>query len=152
MSINKCFLSGRLTKDAELRSTNGGTGLLTFGIAVNDRRKNPNTNEWEDVPNFFDCCVFGNRAGAIAQYMTKGTLVSIEGRLHWSSWESDGERRSKVEVIVDEVEFMSHGGDGQQRQQQTPPRQYGQAPSGYQQAPAGYQQAPSPFYDEDMPF
>ncbi|MGN0039164.1 MAG: single-stranded DNA-binding protein [Coriobacteriales bacterium] len=108
MSINKVMISGNTTRDAELRSTAGGTPVLTFGVAVNERRRNMN-NEWEDYANFIDCSLFGRRAEALAQYLTKGTKVAIEGRLHYSSWEdrNGGGRRSKVEVYVDELEFLS---------------------------------------------
>lgn len=107
MSINRCILSGNLTRDPELRSTAGGTSILSFGIAVNDRRKNSQTGEWEDYPNFVDCTMFGARAEAVGSFLAKGSKVAIEGKLRYSSWEKDGERRSKLEVIVDEIEFMS---------------------------------------------
>ena len=112
MSINKVMISGNLTRDAELRSTQGGSSVLKLGVAVNDRRKNPNTGEWEDVPNFIDCTLFGRRAESLAQYLVKGTKVAIEGRLHYSSWEDrqTGQKRSKLDVNVDEIEFMSRGG------------------------------------------
>ena len=107
MSINRVIISGNLTRDPELRSTQSGMDVLSFGVAVNDRRRNPQTNEWEDYPNFVDCTMFGNRARSLAQYLSKGTKVSIEGKLRWSQWERDGQKRSKLEVIVDELEFMS---------------------------------------------
>lgn len=112
MSINRVNLTANLTRDAELR--NGNSPILTFGVAVNDRRKNPQTGQWEEIPNFIDCVMFGSRASAIAQYLTKGTKVAIEGKLRYSSWEKDGQKRSKLEVVVDEIEFMS----SRQRQQQ----------------------------------
>ena len=89
--------------------------VLGFSVAVNDRRKNNQTGEWEDVPNFIDCTMFGTRAQALAQYMTKGTKVAVEGKLRWSSWERDGQKRSKIEIIVDAVDFLSsrkNGGNG----------------------------------------
>ncbi|MBQ9954162.1 MAG: single-stranded DNA-binding protein [Eggerthellaceae bacterium] len=107
MSINRVMISGNLTRDSELRQTGTGMHVLGFGVAVNDRRKNPQTGEWEDCPNFIDCTMFGSRAEAVAKYLTKGTKVSIEGKLRWSQWERDGQKRSKLEVIVDELEFMS---------------------------------------------
>ena len=81
--------------------------MLGFGMAVNDRRKNQATGEWEDYPNFIDCTIFGSRAEGVAKYLAKGTKVAVEGKLRWSSWEKDGNKRSKIEVIVDELEFMS---------------------------------------------
>lgn len=107
MSINRVIISGNLTRDPELRSTQSGMDVMSFGVAVNDRRRNPQTNEWEDYPNFVDCTMFGNRARSLHQYLSKGTKVAIEGKLRWSQWERDGQKRSKIEVIVDELEFMS---------------------------------------------
>lgn len=117
MSINRVNISGNLTRDPELRQTQGGMAILSLGVAVNDRRKNQQTGEWEDVPNFVDCVVFGSRAEKLAQFLAKGSKVAIEGKLRWSQWEKDGAKRSKLEVIVDEIEFMSRGQQGQQRQQ-----------------------------------
>lgn len=130
MSINRVNISGNLTRDPELRQTQGGMAILSLGVAVNDRRKNQQTGEWEDVPNFVDCVVFGTRAEKLAQFLAKGSKVAIEGKLRWSQWEKDGAKRSKLEVIVDEIEFMSRG--GQQRQQQ--------------------QTASADLYDENIPF
>lgn len=113
MSINRVIISGNLTRDAELRSTASGTNVLGFGVAVNDRRKNPQTGEWEDYPNFIDCTIFGPRAEKISAYLVKGTKVALEGKLRWSQWERDGQKRSKIEIIVDEVEFMSARKDSQ---------------------------------------
>ena len=112
MSINRVMISGNLTRDAELRSTQSGMSMLGLGVAVNDRRKNQRTGEWEDWPNFVDCTMFGARAEKLQPYLTKGTKVAIEGKLRYSSWEREGQRRSKLEVVVDEIEFMSskHGG------------------------------------------
>ena len=107
MSINRVLISGNLTRDPELRQTGGGTQVLSFGVAVNDRRRNPQTGEWEDYPNFIDCTMFGARAEALSRYLSKGTKVAIEGKLRWSQWERDGQKRSKIEVIVDELEFMT---------------------------------------------
>ncbi len=139
MSINRVCISGNLTRDPELRSTAGGTSVMGFGVAVNERRKNAQTGEWEDYPNFVDCTLFGKRAEALEQYLSKGTKVAVEGRLRYSSWEKDGQRRSKLGVIVEEVELMSRR-DGEQHQSY--------AQQGYQQAP----QVQEACYDEDIPF
>ncbi len=114
MSINKVIISGNLTRDPELRSTAAGYSVLGFGVAVNDRRKNQQTGEWEDYPNFIDCTMFGTRAEGVSRYLSKGSKVAIEGKLRYSSWERDGQRRSKIEVVVDEIEFLSNrdGGNG----------------------------------------
>lgn len=107
MSINRVNVSGNLTRDAELRQTQGGSSVLGFSVAVNDRRKNQQTGEWEDVPNFVDCVVFGKRADALSKMLRKGSKVAIEGKLRYSAWEAkDGSKRSKLEIAVDEVELM----------------------------------------------
>lgn len=107
MNINRVLLTGNLTRDPDLRSTTGGMSVMGFGIAVNDRRRNQQTGEWEDYPNFIDCTMFGTRAQSVSRFISKGSKVAIEGKLHWSQWEHDGQKRSKLEVIVDEIEFMS---------------------------------------------
>jgi single-strand DNA-binding protein len=166
MSINRVNISGNLTRDPELRATQGGTSILTFGVAVNDRRRNPQTGEWEDYPNYIDCVVFGNRAEPLSRFLSKGMKVAVEGKLRWSQWERDGQKRSKIEVIVDEVEFMSsrqgqQGGGYQPQgsyQPQAQPRQ--QAPAYSAPQPTYQQPSPSPVpappsadvYDEDIPF
>ena len=105
MSVNQVTVTGNLTRDPELRATKGGTAVLSFGIAVNDRRKNA-SGQWEDVPNFFECVTFGNRATGLSGILTKGMKVAISGKLHYSSWEKDGQKHSKVEIIANEVEIM----------------------------------------------
>ena len=109
MSINRVSISGNLTRDPELRSTQSGVSVLGFGVAVNERRKNQQTGEWEDRPNFVDCTMFGARAEGVSRYLSKGSKVAVDGQLKWSQWERDGQKRSKLEVIVNDIEFMSNG-------------------------------------------
>ena len=80
---------------------------MQMNVAVNDRRKDPNTGEWQDYPNFVDCTLFGSRAEHVAKWLSKGSKVAVEGKLRWSQWEKDGVKRSKIEVVADEIEFMS---------------------------------------------
>ena len=144
MSINRVLISGNLTRDPELRSTASGMPVLGLGIAVNDRRKNPVSGEWEDYPNFIDCTMFGSRAESVARFLTKGSKVAIEGKLRWSQWERDGQKRSKIEVIVDEIEFMSmkDGGSGAGNFSSAPANRLNEIPA-----------APEiTVYDEDIPF
>lgn len=152
MSINRVAISGNLTRDAELRQTASGMAVLGFSVAVNDRRKNTQTEQWEDYPNFIDCSMFGTRAEKIAQYLSKGTKVAIEGKLRWSQWERDGQKRSKIEVVVDEIEFMTSRSDAPSQATAQPVRQ--QAP--YQPQMGGMPQAVGPvtgtIYDDDIPF
>ena len=103
MSINKVFISGNLTRDAEMRMTQSGMAVVSFGVAVNDRKKNSQTGEWENVPNFVDCVVYGKYGEALQKKLVKGAAVVIQGHLHYSSWERDGVKRSKLEVIADEI-------------------------------------------------
>ena len=140
MSINRVNITGNLTRDPELRSTAGGMAVLGFGVAVNDRRKNQQTGQWEDYPNFVDCTMFGNRAEALSRILRKGMKVAIEGKLRYSSWEdkNGGGRRSKIEIIPDEVELLSQNANAQQ------PQQY--APQGYQPQAYAPQQAPQQAY------
>lgn len=110
MSINVVTISGNLTRDCELRHTNGGTAILSFGVAVNDRMKDRD-GSWVDRPNFVDVTVFGARAEALSRYLSKGTKVALSGKLRYSSWERDGQKRSKLEVIAEEIEFLSRDGE-----------------------------------------
>lgn len=180
--INRALLVGNITADPQLRATPSGSSILSFGIAVNDRRRNPQSGEWDDYPNYFDCNIFGNRATALANILHKGMKVAIEGKLRWSQWERDGQKRSKVEIIVDEIEFLSarpqnapqaapqpgYAPQQQQRyvnstQQQMAPQMAPQVPvQGYAPAPGVYQPAmPQPpqmqqpdddLYPESIPF
>lgn len=141
MSINRVCISGNLTRDAEHRATQSGTSTLKFSVAVNDRRQNRQTGEWEDVPNYVDCTIFGTRADKLADYLVKGRKVAVEGKLRWSQWDDreTGKKRSKLEVIADQIEFLSNGN------------------ANATQAPAQPQipSAPEPqaeIYDEDIPF
>ena len=167
MSINKVFISGNLTRDCELRATQGGSQVLTFGVAVNDRRKNPQTGEWEDYPNYVDCALFGKRAETVSRFIDKGSKVAIEGSLRYSSWEKDGHKRSKIEVIVDEIEFMSKRdpqpkNQPQQQQANNYTSQYQSGANSAPQQPTGYYpqpQAPNAdvyaaaaYADETIPF
>ena len=106
-NINRVVLSGNLTRSPELKTTPGGMAVLQMGIAVNDRMKNPSTGQWEDVPNYFDMTMFGTRAEKVSQYLDKGSKVCIEGKLRWRQWtdQQSGQKRSKVEVLVSEIEF-----------------------------------------------
>lgn len=123
MSINHVAITGNLTREPELRNTQNGTAVLSFGIAVNDRRKS-SSGQWEDVPNFFECVTFGNRATALGDILTKGMKVSISGKLHYSSWENDGQKHSKVDIIANEVELMQNRKPQQQPQQHEEPAYY----------------------------
>lgn len=100
---------------------------MNFTIAVNDREKNMQTGEWEDVPSFYDATMFGNRAEALSRFLSKGSKVAVRGHLKQRRWEAkDGTKRSKVEIIVEDVEFMSRS---QEPTYEEPSRPAPQAPA-----------------------
>ena len=150
MSINRVCISGNLTRDCETRQTQTGTTVISFGVAVNERRMNQQTQQWEDKPNFVDCVLFdrnGNRQW-MANALRKGFKVYVEGRLSYSSWvdRETGKNRSRLEVIVQDIDAS-----WPRKEQAAPPapQQGYQPPQGYQyaqpapqQQPVGYQQQP----------
>jgi single-strand DNA-binding protein len=108
--INRVVLVGRLTRDPEVRHLPSGTPVLALGLAVNGRQKDDMGN-WTDKPNFFDVKLFGPRAESLSPYLAKGKRIGIDGRLDWSSLEQDGAKRSKVEVIAFDIQFLDSRGD-----------------------------------------
>lgn len=130
--LNSVTLGGNLTRDPELRYTQGGTAVLSMSVAVNESRKDGN-GEWTDYPNYIDMTLFGKRAEGVSDYLSKGTYVAVTGRLHQNRWEKDGQKRSKVEVVVDNIHFQSAG------------QRSGQNAYDGQPEDAGV-------YDEDIPF
>lgn len=160
MSINRVNCSGNIGKDPELRQTQGGTQVLTFSLAVSDRKRNPQSDVWEEVTNWIPCVVFGKRAESLSRFLSKGMKCAVEGKLRQSSYkDKSGQNRSKIEVIVDEIEFMS-GSKAQNQPQSQQPNNYtnqyqngsystSQHPqTGYQQS-TGYQ---SDLSDTPIPF
>jgi single-strand DNA-binding protein len=148
MSINRVNITGNLTRDPELKSTGSGMAVLKMGVAVNDRRKNPQTGEWEDAPNFIDVVMFGTRAESVSRFLSKGAKVAIEGKLRWSTWEDkdSGAKRSKIEVVVDEIEFLSsrnEGGSGNSNSN---------SGGGSYSAPSAPAPAADPVFEDDIPF
>ena len=119
VSFNRVILAGNMTRDPELRFTNDGIPVCSFGLAVNRRR-----SKSEEV-DFFDVSAWRELGETIANYKKKGDPILVEGRLQYRTWEAqDGSKRSKVDVVADNVQFLSgpRDGDGQ-----------GGAPSGGQQ-------------------
>lgn len=113
MSINRVVITGNLTRDPELSATAGGMSILKMGIAVNDRRKNQQTGEWEDQANYIDVVVFGQRGESLSRFLSKGSKIAVDGRLRYREWENQqGDKRSKIEVVADDVDFMSGRGEG----------------------------------------
>jgi single-strand DNA-binding protein len=104
VNINRVVLTGNLTRDPELSSTGAGLSVCKLGIAVNTRRKNGDS--WEEKANFFRVTVFGRQAESCHQYLKKGRPVAIDGRLEWSQWERDGQKRESIDIIADNVQFL----------------------------------------------
>jgi len=104
-SYNKVLLMGNLTRDPELRFTPSGSALAKFGLAVN--RKYKAGDEWKEEVCFVDITVWGKQAENCAEYLSKGRPVFVEGRLQFSSWETDdGQKRNKLEVVAEKVQFL----------------------------------------------
>ncbi len=128
MSINSVNISGNLGRDPELRATKTGMQVLSFSVCVNARAKR--NGEWTDKANWVDVTLYGNRAESLSRYLAKGTHVTVSGRLDQRTWEAkDGTKRSKLEVICDEIDFTG----GKREQGQEPAEDAG-------------------LYDEDIPF
>ena len=132
MSINKTIISGNLTRDCEVKRTASGMAIVTFTVAVNERLKNNQTGEWDDYANFVDVTWFGTRAEKCAGVLVKGAKVTVEGHLRQERWEREGQKHSKICVILDEIEL--------------PPRQQGQF-----NPPPAKEEQPS-LYGSDIPF
>ncbi len=107
VSFNKVIIAGNLTRDPELRFTNGGIPVCSFGMAVNRVR-----SKTEEV-DFFDVSAWRELGETIANYKKKGDPILVEGRLQFRSWEAqDGSKRNKVDVVADNVQFLGRAGDG----------------------------------------
>ena len=113
-SFNKVMLMGNLTRDPELRYTSNGSALANFGLAVN--RKFKQGDEWKEDVCFVDITVWGKQGENCAEYLSKGRPAFIEGRLQYSSWESDGQKKSKLEVVANTVQFLGSRSDSQGNQ------------------------------------
>ena len=121
-NLNKVMLIGRLTRDPECRTFSNGGKVAKFGFAVNNRRKNQQTGNWEDEPVFIDVEAFnrgefGKQADLVEKYLTQGRQVFIEGHLRLDQWEKDGQKRSRLLVVVDNLQFLDSNrqDDGEDR-------------------------------------
>jgi len=137
--VNHVTLIGRLTRDSEIKYTAGGQAVCKFSIAVNRRRKNG--DQWVDEASFFDVVLWGKTGESLNQYLTKGKQIAVEGELCQNRWEQDGQNRSKVEVMANNVQLL---GGGQDRQQGTAPQGQG--------APATYAHNTDDGYTDDIPW
>lgn len=126
-NLNKVILIGRLTGNAEVRSFQNGGKVAKFSFAINERKKNSQSGEWEDSPVYIDIEAynkgeFGKLADTIEKYCVKGAQICIEGKLSLDKWDdkTTGQRRSKHKVIADAIQLLDSKKD---REEQQPPRQ-----------------------------
>ena len=110
-SFNKVILMGNLTRDVEVRYTPSGTAVSEVGLAVNDRRKGAD-GQWVDETTFVDVTLWGRQAEVAGEYLTKGSPVLIEGRLKLDQWEKDGQKRSKLRVVAENMRMLGGKGGG----------------------------------------
>jgi single-strand DNA-binding protein len=111
-NLNVVVITGNLTRDPELRALPSGSSVCDLRVAVNTRRKNGSTGEWEDKPNFFDVKVWGAQGENCARFLAKGRPVGVQGRLEWREWETqEGQKRQAVDIIADSVQFLGSRDD-----------------------------------------
>jgi len=152
--LNKVFLIGNLTRDPELRTTPKGTPICQFGIAVNRQFKDE-SGATRDETTFIDIEAWGKQGELVSKYLSKGSLAMVEGRLKLDQWEdkTSGQKRSKLKVVLDNVQFLSTrggpggGGGGGGGQSSGPDEESSDRP-----AAGGRQSAPKDNVDEDVPF
>jgi single-strand DNA-binding protein len=146
---NVVELIGNITRDPELRFTPSGAAVANFGLAVNRRWRNQQTNEWEEQVSFFDVVCWRELAENVTESLTKGSRVMVSGRLDQRSWETqDGDKRSKVEVVADEVGPSLRWATAQVTKTE---RRDGGGGGGYN-APPPAQEPPAGYSDDEEPF
>jgi single-strand DNA-binding protein len=111
-SFNQVILMGNLTRDPELRQTPNGQSVCSFSLALNRSYKGADGN-WQEATDFIDVVAWGPLGERVAQYLTKGRPCLVNGRLQSRSWEQDGQKRSKVEVVAQDVTFLGGAGGGE---------------------------------------
>ncbi len=156
-NLNKVMLIGRLTRDPEVRTFSNGGKVAKFGFAVNNRKKNQQTGQWEDDPVFIDAEVFnrgetGRQADLVEQSLRKGQQVFIEGHLRMDNWtDKEGQKRSKLLVVIDNFQFLEPKGDGGAPRASAPaPRKQDTGYGGGYDEPEADNSSRSP--EEDIPF
>jgi len=112
-NINRVVLTGNLTRDPDLRTLpTSGNSVCSLRLACNGRRKNNETGQWEDQPNYFDITVWGAQGENCAKYLSKGRPVAIDGRLQWREWtDKEGNKRQSVDIIAESVQFLGSRDD-----------------------------------------
>lgn len=110
-SLNQVTLMGNLTRDPELRQTPGGQSVCSFSLALNRAYKDQG-GQWQEATDYIDVVAWGPLAERVSQYLSKGRRCLVQGRLQSRSWEQDGQKRSKVEVLANDVTFLDGRGEG----------------------------------------
>lgn len=110
-SVNQVILLGNLTRDPELRQTPNGQSVVSFSLALNRAYKDQ-SGEWQEATDYIDVVAWGPLAERVAQYLHKGRRALVQGRLQSRSWEQEGQKRSKVEVLANDVTFVDGRGEG----------------------------------------
>jgi single-strand DNA-binding protein len=106
-NINRVIITGNLTRDPEIRATGSGNPVCSLRVACNGSRRNPQTQEWEDAPNYFDVSVWGAQGENCKRYLSKGRPIAVDGRLQWREWtDKDGNKRQSVDIVADSVQFL----------------------------------------------
>jgi single-strand DNA-binding protein len=147
-NINRVILTGNLTRDPELRNLPSGIAVCSLRVAVNTRRKDNQTGEWVDKPNYFDVTVWGAQGENCAQYLSKGRPVAVDGRLEWREWQDkEGNKRQSVDIIADSVQFLGSREGSENGGRFTPQSDVPADTGDFEPAPAG---ARGP--DDDIPF
>lgn len=111
-NLNRVMLIGRLTRDPETRHTPSGQTVTTFGLAINRTYRRKDSDEQVEETTFVDCEAWGKGGETFARYMKKGRQAYVEGRLKLDSWEKDGQKRSKLSVVMEEFQFLDGGAGG----------------------------------------
>lgn len=110
-SFNRVIVMGNLTRDVEVRYLQSGMAVADIGLAVNDRRKNQ-AGEWVEEATFVDITLWGRTAEVAGEYLSKGSPILVEGRLKLDTWESDGQKRSKLKVVGERMQMVGGRGGG----------------------------------------
>jgi single-strand DNA-binding protein len=142
-SLNKVMLIGNLTRDVQLKQTPKGQAVADLGLAVNEKYKTPDGEVKENV-TYVDVVLWGKQAEIAAEYLAKGSPVFIEGRLQLDQWESEGQKRSKMRVRADRMQFLPSGGRKGEASSS------GRLSSARNEEPAGVSAADYP--DDEIPF
>jgi single-strand DNA-binding protein len=149
MYLNKALLYGNLTRDPELRALPSGMNVVNFSIATNRTFKDRDGKKQEQT-DFHNIVVFGRQADTVNQYLKKGSSVFVEGRMQTRSWEKEGQKMYRTEVVADRVQFgpRAGGGGGGNRSQDTQPDEHDSGSSGG----AGIDYPKDDINPDDIPF